>query len=152
MNKYFRTIVIVLLALFSCNFVRAEEEENALPDPLAQLQNTLDASLNSFRDGYTTPMRIKGSKGNASVDIGIDTVRYIRSGENGENGKVSFDAHINLQIPFAIEDDKKSTKINFKGKDLSLVGGGSSTLSMEVDLPPITILKNKILDVRIKLT
>jgi hypothetical protein len=126
--------------LFITGFAQTEPE-NAKPDGLTQLQNLVD--VNALQNGYTMPMRIVGSKSNTSIDIGIDTIRYVRQGET--SGIVSFDAHVDLQIPFALEDGKESAKVKFKGKNLTLAGKGSSSrLSLEAGLPPITILKDKI--------
>lgn len=140
MKKYFQTTILFLCTLFSFGL---QAQENALPDGLMQLQNIIDANADGLTKGFTMPMRITGSQGNTSVDIGIDTFRYVRNGNN--EGKVTFSAHVDLQIPFAIEDGKESTKIKFWGENLILAGeGGSSRLHLEVGLPPITLQKDKI--------
>ncbi|MCL2329397.1 MAG: hypothetical protein FWC39_12910 [Bacteroidetes bacterium] len=138
MKRHLQITIATIFALLSVGFVHAQEE-NALDKKGQYADQALDI-IDAFKNGYTTPMRIVGSKGNASVDIGIDTVRYVRKGKN----EVSLDAHINLQIPFAIEDGKESTKINFKGTGLPLAGGGSSKIYMETNLPPLVLLEEKI--------
>jgi len=143
MNQHLKTIFIALCTLFAFGLARAQGD-NAVSSSEDKLKQLFDDALDGFTNGYTTPMRIIGSKANSSVDIGIDTIRYTREGADGAKGEVTFDAHVDLQIPFAIEDGKESTKINFKGRNLNLVGGGESKLSLETELPPITIFENKI--------
>ena len=139
MKQYLQATILALCTLFCFGFVQAQE--NAMPDGLTYLQNLVDQNADGIINGYTMPMRITGSKANSSIDIGIDTVLYVRNGEN--SGKVSFSAHAFLQIPFAIEDDKESTTIKFRGENLILAGEGTSIMHLEVGLPPIAILRDK---------
>ncbi len=143
MNQHFKTVLIALCTLLTFGLARAEEE-NAISGSEKKLEQLFEKAIDGYTNGYSTPMRIIGSEGNSSVDIGIDTIRYIRKGADGAQGEVSFDAHVDLQIPFAIEDDKESTKIKFSGENLNLAGTGSSTLHLETGLPPVTILKDKV--------
>ncbi len=139
MKHSLQITIASLLALLCVGFVHAQEE-NAL-DNGRQIVDGAQGIAEALQNGYTTPMRIVGSKGNASADIGIDTVRYEREGAN--NGFVVCNAHVDLQIPFAIEDGEESTKINFKGA-VVLAGDESSKLSLETEVPPIVLVRDKI--------
>ena len=140
MKHTLRTAFAALLALFFANLAYAD---NALQGDGQQILNQIDDLITAFENGYSTPMRIVGSQSNTSVDIGIDTIRYVRKISDTDS-EVSFDAHAKLQIPFAIEEGNTSTKIEFEGENLILAGTGTSVMRLKIGLPLIPIQKDKI--------
>lgn len=139
LNMRFYGILAILA--FSFSVLNAQSMGSTETD---ELGNFLNEQLNKSGMLYTTPIRVTGSSKdkNTSVDIGIDTIRYVRG--TAEQEQVSFDAHVDLQVPFAVEEGMENTKIKFKGKNLILSGEGSSILWMETSLSPITIQEDKI--------